>query len=183
MRIVSKVIDGYLDRFMNVIKNIEYIIETLAKQNFECELNVIGNGEQDYVRKLKNYAGHFESINENLSVIFHGFKSRFWVDEELHDSIFLQASYSEGFSNSVLEAIARGSITCVSKQCNMTSLCEDELLNEFDVETDGLNSLLQEIHNNLSHHKKIARTASVKVLTTYSAERLACSLETQLREI
>ena len=103
-------------------------------------------------------------------------------DKEFYDCIFSQASFSEGFSN-LLEAFARGSVTCVSKQCNMASMSSDGLLSEFDIETNELDALLADIHSNLSHYEESAKAASEKVLEMYSAEKLACRLETQLRGI
>ena len=74
------------------------------------------------------------SLNPNVSrVFFPGHIMRSSVDELVSlysNHIFLQMSKSEGQSNSVLEALARRSLSLVSPGCNMSSAFQERALLE-----------------------------------------------------
>jgi glycosyltransferase involved in cell wall biosynthesis len=180
-RIKSSSLKFYTVSRLNPIKNIEYIIAVLARQPYQCELNIVGDGNENYVAHLKKYAFERMAVAKNFTVIFHGFKSRSWVDERFGKYIYLHASFSEGFSNSVLESIARGSITCVSEQSNMKSLAELGFLCEFDIKTNEMESLIIDIREHYLNYIQNSRAASKELCKLYSSENLASSFHNQLR--
>ena len=83
----------------------------------------INNIYQDREFEIKFKTNNLNSLNNNKkSVCFPGYLNIKEVDKLIknyQESIFIQMSYSEGQSNSILEAMARGSICIVSQGCNM----------------------------------------------------------------
>ena len=62
------------------------------------------------------------NASESKRIFFPGFKNIKEVNNLINNysqSVFVQMSYSEGQSNSILEAMARASICLVSEGCNM----------------------------------------------------------------
>lgn len=115
-------------------------IEIFAKISDTIEANVdfihIGNYEENlpyfqYIEDIYknkkfeiNYdlASLFNSKSRGNKVFFPGYLDIDEVDElakHYQESIFIQMSYSEGQSNSILEAMSRGSVCIVSEGCNM----------------------------------------------------------------
>ncbi len=72
-------------------------------------LNIVGNGNDNYVEKIKNHA---KNMMYSDKIIFHGYQSN--IPRYLNENdIFLFPSYGEGLSNSFTEALSHG-LVCLS---------------------------------------------------------------------
>lgn len=93
-------------------KNLSLILEALSelkKKNVKFRLDVIGDGPE--TKKLKGKVADLQLF----SVSFHGAVAPGRVAQFMNNSlVFINASFSEGRSNSLLEAICCGCIAVVS---------------------------------------------------------------------
>ena len=103
-------------------KNVFGIVKSLLLLNEEIrrkiKIHVVGNGIKNYIHKVKNEI----SINNlEKNVIFHGPKFK---EEKyqfiLNSDIYVQPSFSEGISFSILDAMACGKPMILTRQTNMT---------------------------------------------------------------
>lgn len=81
----------------------------LHENNIEFTLNLVGDGEEDYVNEMKSLA---RSQAHHDSIIFHGRSD----DVAMHlrnNDMFLFPSAGEGLSNSFIEALAYG-LVCIA---------------------------------------------------------------------
>ena len=125
------------------IKRIEIIAKLSSERFPNIDFVHIGNYQDNfgYFNKIKNiYKNNKITINykfDNLidfdkpaqRVFFPGYMEINAVDElikQYQESYFMQMSYSEGQSNSILEAMARGSTCIVSEGCNMQKAKEHD---------------------------------------------------------
>ena len=106
---------------------------------------------------MKKKAQHLESKNSKVKIIFEGFREKKWVDANMFGALYLQASFSEGYSNSIVEALARGSFAIVSKGCIMKEFAERKMLDEFDLEAGQLKKLILKYNRHLNAKNEISQ--------------------------
>jgi glycosyltransferase involved in cell wall biosynthesis len=103
-------------------KNVFGIVKSLLFLNEEIrrkiKIHVVGNGIKNYIHKVKN---EISKNNLEKNVIFHGPKFK---EEKyqfiLNSDIYVQPSFSEGISFSILDAMACGKPMILTRQTNMT---------------------------------------------------------------
>ena len=126
----KKLINPYENNFINLVwvgrlrndKNILGIVESLNyiddKIKKTIKIHLVGNGIKSYEIKVKNLIRKYK-LNDH--VILHGPK---YKEEKyqyiLNADIYIQPSYSEGISFSILDAMACSKAMVLSRQTNMT---------------------------------------------------------------
>jgi len=100
---------------VGIIKSLLYLAEEVRRK---VRIHIVGNGIENYIRKVK------ETIKQNNLdeyVTLHGPK---YKEEKyqyiLHSDIYIQPSFSEGISFSILDAMACAKPMILSRQTNMT---------------------------------------------------------------
>ena len=128
---VSKKLDNPYDiQYINLVwvgriredKNVIGIIESLLYMEEEIKekirIHIIGNGIKEYISKVKSI---ISENNLEEYVILHGPK---YKEEKyqyiLNADIYLQPSFSEGISFSILDAMACAKPMILTRQTNMT---------------------------------------------------------------
>jgi glycosyltransferase involved in cell wall biosynthesis len=120
----------YDSNFINIVwvgriredKNVIGIVKSLFYLNKELRskiiIHIVGNGIEDYIREVKKVVSE-NGFEEN--VIFHGPK---YKEEKyqfiINSDIYIQPSFSEGISFSILDAMACAKPMILSRQTNMT---------------------------------------------------------------
>ena len=117
-------------------------------------------------------------------VFFLGYQDIRAVDaliNEYEKSIFIQMSFSEGQSNSILEAMARGSVCLVSEGCNMQDARKYNAIfvtDEINFETD-----LQYLLTNNQKFEEI-KEKQISFLENYhSFQNIANNFDKKLKSI
>jgi glycosyltransferase involved in cell wall biosynthesis len=106
-------------------KGIELHITSWAeviKQHKEAKLLIAGEGTIKYKEKLRN---QIKKLGLESYVLFIGLLDDFKKKVALgRADVYVQASYSEGMSNSILEAMVSGKPCVITKGCNFPSIAE-----------------------------------------------------------
>lgn len=106
-------------------KGIELLITSWAeviKQHKEAKLLIAGEGTIKYKEKLRN---QIKKLGLESYVLFIGLLDDFKKKVALgRADVYVQASYSEGMSNSILEAMVSGKPCVITKGCNFPSIAE-----------------------------------------------------------
>jgi colanic acid/amylovoran biosynthesis glycosyltransferase len=135
---------------LNWIKGYESILQSLAslKHSKRFVYHVVGYGEDEH--KLKTMV---EKLDLADVVVFHGYQNTEEIIQLLKEStLYIQTSWSEGFSNSVLEAQAMGLFTIVTPVSGMIDILDDPtkgiILENFQNDTliERLNDTFTEEH-------------------------------------
>ena len=102
-------------------KNLESLINSLRGIDLPLVLNIVGDGSHRYTRSVKYLAEQVCVKNPKVRIVFHGSKHALEKYKYLvNTDIYVQPSYSEGISFSILDAFACGLPMILSRQCNMT---------------------------------------------------------------
>lgn len=165
------------------IKNIEYVLAELEGITFDIEFHIVGDGIEEYVSRLKARAREVMAGNSKVKVTWHGFKDRSWVDGVFRGALYVQCSYSEGYSNSVIEALCRGSYAFVSDQINLSELSREGFVTEGSLLRGELRGFLAEYQ---AHHESYCEKAEhclSYLKKTRSKAAIARQLDKDLRKI
>tara|TARA_B110000091_G_C13748743_1_gene446690 strand:- start:102 stop:1235 length:1134 start_codon:yes stop_codon:yes gene_type:complete len=103
-------------------KNVLGIVRSLLFLNEDIrskiKIHIVGNGIEDYIHKVKK---EISKNNLEKNVIFHGPK---YKEEKyqfiLNSDVYIQPSFSEGISFSILDAMACAKPMILTRQTNMT---------------------------------------------------------------
>lgn len=168
---------------LHIGKNINFILDELMSFEKEVKFHIIGDGEQNFVSALKNKAFDLEVKNPRVKIIFEGFQNKNWIDENMSGALYLQASFSEGYSNSIVEALARRSFAIVSKGCIMKEFADRQMLDEFDLEKGELKQLILKYYRDTTVHTDISQKCVEFLQTKKSKQYLSQQFAKQIQEI
>ena len=126
------------------VKNIELLLSALKQLDFPFRMHFIGEGEQEYVLKLKTMS------RDDKRIQWHGSyegeeKYRMLAQADL----FVLLSHTENFGNVVIEALSQGTAVLVSRNVGASELVEEHQLGwviepELKVCVDTLNKIYSE---------------------------------------
>ena len=131
----------------------------------KVKLNLVGNGSLDYERKLNDLV-----LKNNLSnhVEFHGSKFSAekynFIDKA---DMYLQPSFSEGVSFSLLDALACGTPTVISRQSNMNyylKSCAFEVIEPF---AEDISASILELFNDASKRDQLRSSSQALVRDSF----------------
>lgn len=100
---------------LGIVKSLLFLNEEIRNQ---IKIHIIGNGIEDYILKIKNEISKNGLENQ---IILHGPK---YKEEKyqyiINSDIYIQPSFSEGISFSILDAMACEKPMILTRQTNMT---------------------------------------------------------------
>lgn len=91
-------------------KNIELLVQSMEHVSFPCQLNIVGDGEEGYLAKLKQDYQHNKNI-QWIGPCYNDNKFRLLANADL----FALLSYSENYGNAVIESLSVGTPVMVSE--------------------------------------------------------------------
>lgn len=180
------------------IKRIEYAISEVIKvaDHYKVCHIVLGDYSSEYAQSLisksklliKTGVGLSELIeisNTNESFIcFVGFMNiRDLYIKMPFNRVFIQCSYSEGMSNSILEAMYNGEDCIVSKGCNMSEVANSNAITEISVKNNNLRNLLVERIEDNNIIIMMGRKSKQYYEKNFSIQRLAKDINSVFNEV
>jgi len=157
-------------------KNLEYAIDEFSKLDINFTYKIFGMGSTNYINSLKT-----RSHNNKIEIC--GYKPIKYFDDSYSNSIFIQMSHSEGLSNSILEALARGSLVIVSRGCNLNFLAKKKCLLEVETSTGNLANLIEKIYSGNIDFNEIVFNAKNFIKKNYDINTLSLQLKNDLNRI
>ena len=144
----TRVFDGKLHLiFLSRIhpkKGIELLMEVLAQISFPFTLTIVGEGEEEYLNRLK-FKAEFLKIKDNISwmgVILGDEKFKLLAENDL----FVLPSFNENFANVVIESLAVGTPVLLSEKVGLKDYIEKNQLGII-FKLDELATLLPSIYD------------------------------------
>ena len=131
------------------IKNLEVVVKSLKNvKDKKIKFYILGPAEKEYLEKLQRIITQ-NSLNERIKIISEKYDRPQHIKELDKSSIFILPSFSEGMSQSLIEAMARECIVIGSDNFGNADLIKDEdngFLFKNDDEND-LTKVIDEILN------------------------------------
>ena len=99
------------------IKNIDGLINSLKKIDFEICLNIIGSSiDEEYTNYLIKISKNLTASNKYLDINFSGWRESADIKSAIYDAdLFIMTSHSEGCPIAMVEAISLGCLPLVTK--------------------------------------------------------------------
>ncbi|MBA3025027.1 MAG: glycosyltransferase family 4 protein [Sulfurimonas sp.] len=155
-------------------KNVLGIVESLLYLNDEIKnkvrIHIVGNGIESYIEKVKNM---IEINNLEKNVIFHGPK---YKEEKyqyiLNADIYLQPSFSEGISFSILDAMACAKPMILTRQTNMTYYYNKNFYIMTEPYPEDIADAIDKLASNEAIRNELATNAKNLIETTFNWDSL-----------
>lgn len=169
---------------LNPIKGVKYLIiamKLFLEKNENAKLLIIGgdDGEKNYLEDLA------KKLNISNSIIFAGKISNDLIPNYLYYSdIFILPSLSEGFPNTILEAMASGLPIIASNVGGINEIVQDGI-NGYLVEPGKPDQIYEKIHSLFENEelRNIMKVNNKMKAMKYSWESIAYQLENCYRKI
>lgn len=158
------------------IKGLYVLVKAFSKvhknQIFESvKLVVAGPDENNYRRTLTDL---LKSEGALQDTIFTGMVKGKEKQALLEGAdVYVQPSYSEGFSASVLEALARKIPVVISEKCNFQEVAESHAGFVVTPDIDQLTSAIIKLLDNPDMRKKMGENGKRLIINKYSWDRIA----------
>ncbi len=141
----------------NVLGMVKAIALLPTEYKNDIRLNIVGSFVKEYIQEVK---GLIKELNLEEYVIIHGPK----FDIEKYNfikkaDIYLQPSFSEGISFSILDALACGAPTIISRQCNMNYYIKDNAFEVIEPFPDDIASKIIELYDNPQKRQELKENA------------------------
>jgi len=148
------------------IKQIDLVLENLAKVSFEWQLEVIGTGDQQYMQSLKKLT---EELNISDKVKWLGWLNGDCKYEHLNKAdLLILCSYTENFANVIIESLALGVPVLIS---NKVGLKDYVLEKKFGWVTSlkkrDLKKKLEDAYLNKSKRRRIRQSAPTEIIQDF----------------
>ena len=127
----------------------------------KIRLNIIGDGSSEYKSKLEQLVSNYKLTEY---VVFHG--SKFFEEKYNFMSkadMYLQPSFSEGISFSILDAFICGTPTVISRQSNMNYYIKNNAFEVIEPFYEDISSAIVELFHNSERRNKF-RSNSQKLV-------------------
>lgn len=161
---------------LHPIKNLEMLFEAMKGFDFPCILKVYGQGEAEYVTKLKSEAGE--------NVRWMG-----WVegDDKFNAlrsaDIFILISQYENFGNVLVEALSQGTAVICAQGIGISDFIEDNDLGWTVIpKVDEIRNVITSAWKDKEKRRRIRETASRIVMSTFSAHVLGAEYVREYQE-
>lgn len=180
---VSKNLDSpYDNNFINLVwvgriredKNVLGIVESLLYMNDDIrskiKIHIVGNGIEVYIEKVKRMIlkNNFED-----TVILHGPKYK--EDKYqyiLNADIYIQPSFSEGISFSILDAMACSKPMILTRQTNMTYYYNKNFYIMTEPYAEDIADAIEQLASNVNMRTELANNAKKLIETTFNWDSL-----------
>lgn len=152
-------------------KGLDVLFNALSQLEFEFCLDIVGDGDDTYINKLKKYA---ISCNIADKIIWHGSKYNTDKDKMYLDSdIFVLPSHDENFANTVLESLSVGTAVLLSKSVGLSNFVSEYSLGWiYDNTIVDLKNKLNEIYHSKIKLDAISVAAPEIVKNKFNSEKI-----------
>lgn len=153
------------------IKGLDILFTALAKVKFSWQLLIVGEGDQNYINKLKALIDEY-GIGKSIDWI--GWKSSEEKYKLLSEAdLFVLPSNYESFSNAALEALSVGTPVLLSDQVGLNDYVKDQNLGwVYSGGSEELAAQLQIARTDLSLRQWIHTYAPKRIQDDFGAEAL-----------
>lgn len=154
---------------INPVKNIELMIHSLSQVSFPYTMQIVGDGDEAYISKLKMLIADNPRITF-LDPVYDVRKFELLADADL----LLLLSHTENFGNVVIEAISQGTAVLVSRNVGAADIVSEQDLG-WVIEPDRNTCInaLEQIHQSRSRLQDIRQRGPVFVKSSFSPAVLA----------
>lgn len=158
-------------------KGLGLLLESLREINIPIHLKIVGDGEEEYINKLKQQSLNLPSIHK---VSWLGAK---YDDEKIalykSSSIYILPSQDENFANTVLESLSLGTAVLISKNVGLADfVSQNDLGWVYDGSKKQLISCILNALQNTDKLKAIRETAPIIIKSNFSTTTiLNCYLQ------
>lgn len=148
-----------------IIRMLDFLPPEIAEK---VRINLVGDGVEPYLSQVKKLARKYPD-----KVIFHGPK---YAAEKYaficKADIYLQPSFSEGISFSILDAMASGTPMILSRQTNMTHYYNENFYLMTETFPEDIAEAVTVLAKNEALRKKLGENARRMVETVFSWQNL-----------
>ena len=153
------------------VTGIIYMLDFLPAEIAEkIRINLVGDGVEPYLSQVKKLARKYPD-----KVIFHGPK---YAAEKYaficKADIYLQPSFSEGISFSILDAMASGTPMVLSRQTNMTYYYNDNFYLMTETFPEDIAEAVTMLVKDGARRRMLGENARRMVETVFSWKKLIC---------
>ena len=189
----SKLENPYDNKFINLVwvgriredKNVLGIVKSLLfvdeKIRSKIKIHIVGNGIKKYINLVKK-----EVVTSGLenNIIFHGPKFK---EEKyqfiINSNIYLQPSFSEGISFSILDAMACSKPMILSRQTNMTYYYNEGFYKMTEPFPEDIAQSIIELVSNEKLTKELGENARHMIKTVFNWESLIAEYSQMYKSI
>lgn len=152
-------------------KGLDVLIKSLPLLNFDCHLNIVGDGDLNYINSLKKIAVDYKVSDK---ITWHGSlydEKKFEI--YAHSDIMVLPSHDENFANNVLESLLMGTPVIITENVGLaTFVHHNELGWTFKGGEIQLAACINKAINSKEMLKRINEEARVIVLKEFDNAKL-----------
>ena len=151
-------------------KGLDILISSLPELAFPYVLTVAGDGDKNYLNKLKILAKE-KRVEDRINWIGFQNEQKFELLRQ-HDLLVL-TSHDENFGNVIIESLSQGTAVLLSKAVGLAGYVTENGLG-WDCELDPINisSQLNHIYNERDQLNRIRESAPAKILADFDNDNL-----------
>jgi len=169
-------------KFINIVwvgriredKNVLGIVESLVYMDKvvkeKIRIHIVGNGIESYIEKVQNM---IVSNNLEENVILHGPK---YKEEKyqyiLNADVYIQPSFSEGISFSILDAMACAKPMILTRQTNMTYYYNKNFYVMTEPYPEDIANAIEKLANDETMRLELSKNAEQLIETTFNWDSL-----------
>ncbi|WP_179318038.1 glycosyltransferase family 4 protein [Winogradskyella helgolandensis] len=152
---------------LGIVNSLMHLEDDIKKR---IKIHIVGNGIENYIEKVENLVSE---KNLEKFVIFHGPKFK---EEKyqyiLNSDVYIQPSFSEGISFSILDAMACGKPMILSRQTNMTYYYNKNFYIMTEPYPEDIASSITNLVSNVELRKELSLNAKNMIKTVFNWENL-----------
>ncbi len=163
---------------LGIAKSLQYIDKKIRNK---VKIHIVGNGIESYIKKVKSAI-----VENNLedNVIFHGPK---YKEEKyryiINADIYLQPSFSEGISFSILDAMACAKPMILTRQTNMTYYYNENFYLMVEPYPEDIATAIEKLTNDEKMRETLAKNAKKLISTTFNWDSLIAEYKTMYKKV
>lgn len=153
-------------------KGLELLFEALSKVDFDFQLQIAGDGEEEYIAQLKKLSEELR-IAQNIDWIG-------WINDEpkyqllANADLFALTSHNENFAMVVIESLAVGTPVLLSDKVGLSDYVQAQELGWIcPLEVNKIRAYLQDIYVQKTALATIRAKAAECIYRDFSAENIA----------
>jgi len=153
-------------------KGLELLFEALSQVDFDFQLHIAGDGEVEYIQRLKQLAN---DLNIDKKIDWVG-----WINGEAkyqllaNADLFTLTSHNENFAMVVIESLAVGTPVFLSDRVGLSDYVQVQQLGWIcPLEVNKIREYLQEIYTEKEVLSEIRARSAEQIYKDFSAKRIA----------
>jgi glycosyltransferase involved in cell wall biosynthesis len=193
IRSSDKLENPYSENHINLVwvgrirddKNVLGIVESLLHMDDEVKdkirIHIVGNGIESYIQEVK---ATIKKHNLEENIILHGPK---YKEEKyqyiLNADIYLQPSFSEGISFSILDAMACAKPMVLTRQTNMTYYYNKNFYVMTEPYPEDIANAIKRLVNDETMCAELSKNAEQLIVTTFNWDSLIKEYITMYKKV